>query len=69
MPNPFPIEFRHDVIALARKGQAPLSHGLVPEPQAGSVIRAAVVMGAEWCRIAFEQRSWTRKRTLRTPLL
>src|ERR1700751_3889354 len=25
MPKPFPIEFRRDVVAVARKGQAPLS--------------------------------------------
>jgi hypothetical protein len=25
VPKPFPIEFRYDVVAVARKGQAPLS--------------------------------------------
>ena len=25
VPKPFPIEFRRDVVAVARKGQAPLS--------------------------------------------
>ncbi|MGN6176152.1 MAG: transposase, partial [Streptosporangiaceae bacterium] len=25
MPKPFPVEFRRDVVAVARKGQAPLS--------------------------------------------
>ncbi len=25
MPKPFPIEFRNDVVAVARKGEAPLS--------------------------------------------
>ena len=25
VPKPFPVEFRRDVVAVARKGQAPLS--------------------------------------------
>jgi hypothetical protein len=25
MPKPFPLEFRRDVVAVARKGEAPLS--------------------------------------------
>ena len=25
MPKPFPIEFRRDVVAVARKGQAPMA--------------------------------------------
>lgn len=25
MPKPYPVEFRHDVVAVARKGEAPLA--------------------------------------------
>jgi transposase len=39
MPKPYPIEFRDDVVAVARKGQAPLKQiakdfgiGCVPNP-------------------------------------
>ena len=76
MPKAFPVEFRRDVVAVARKGEAPLSqiakgfgiwesclHRWLKLADIGEASRRASLLRSRRCCVSWgaATRCWTRK--------